>query len=67
MMTYGRLLHQYGQYFQIGIKRKKEIKGVLTRQFDYRFSNDNRFIPIFRVTDSQLVDVAKTSEANDQN
>lgn len=67
MMTYGRLLHQYGQYFQIGIKRKKEIKGVLTHQFDYRFSNDNRFIPIFRVTDSQLVDVVKTSEANDQN
>lgn len=67
MMTYGRLLHQYGQYFQIGIKRKKEIKGVLTHRFDYRFSNDNRFIPIFRVADSQLVDVAKTSEANDQN
>lgn len=67
MMTYGRLLHQYGQYFQIGIKRKKEIKGVLTHQFDYRFSNDNRFIPIFRVTDSQLTDVTETPEANDQN
>lgn len=67
MLTYGRLLHEYGKYFQVGLKRKKEIKGGLTTEFDYRFSNDNRFIPLFRVTDSQVVTIEKTTKPDDQN
>lgn len=66
MVTYGRLLHQYGQYFQVGLKRKAGIKGALTKEFDYRFSNDNRHIPIFRVTDSQVVPIEKTPDAQNR-
>lgn len=65
MLTYGRLLHQYGKYFQVGLKRKG-ISGSLTDQFDYRFSNDNRFIPILRVTDSQVVPIQETPDAQNR-
>ena len=67
IVSYGRLLYQYGQYFQIGLKRKAGIKGVLTDEFDYRFSNDNRFIPVFRITNSQVVPVENTDTSDAQN
>ena len=67
MVTFGRLLAEYGKYFQVGLKRKAYIPGELTDGFDYRFSNDNRYIPMLRVTDSQVVPVPKTSESNDEN
>lgn len=66
IITYGRLLHQYGKYFQVGLKRKAGIKGALTQEFDYRFSNDNRFIPIFRITNSQVVPVEDTANAQNR-
>ncbi|GAB5527660.1 MAG: hypothetical protein Roseis2KO_55320 [Roseivirga sp.] len=66
MITYGRLLHQYGQYFQVGLKRKAGIKGTLTDEFDYRFSNDNRYIPIFRITNSQVVPIEETPDAQNR-
>ncbi|MCE7993044.1 MAG: ABC transporter substrate-binding protein [Roseivirga sp.] len=66
IITYGRLLHQYGKYFQVGLKRKAGIKGALTEEFDYRFSNDNRFIPIFRITNSQVVPVEDTANAQNR-
>ncbi len=65
MLTYGRLLHQYGKYFQVGLKRKG-ISGTLTDQFDYRFSNDNRFIPILRVTNSQVVPIQEIPDAQNR-
>lgn len=65
MLTYGRLLHQYGKYFQVGLKRKG-IDGTLTDQFDYRFSNDNRYIPILRVTNSQVVPIEETPNAQNR-
>jgi hypothetical protein len=66
MVTYGRLLHQYGQYFQVGLKRKAGISGELTDEFDYRFSNDNRHIPILRVTKSQVVPIEKTPDVQNR-
>lgn len=56
-VTFGRLLHQYGKYFQVGLKRKDSISGELTDKFDYKFSNDNRFIPILKVKDAVIVPV----------
>lgn len=67
MVSYGRLLYQYGQYFQVGLKRKAGIKGILTNEFDYRFSNDNRSIPIFRITNSQVVPVDNTNAPDAKN
>lgn len=66
IITYGRLLHQYGKYFQVGLKRKAGINGALTEKFDYRFSNDNRYIPIFRITNSQVVPVEETADAQNR-
>lgn len=66
MVTYGRLLYQYGKYFQVGLKRKAGIEGTLTDEFDYRFSNDNRYIPILRVTNSQVVPVEETPDAQNR-
>ena len=62
IVTYGRLLHQYGKYFQVGLKRKERIEAELTDGFDYRFSNDNRYIPVLRITESQVVPVQKNEE-----
>lgn len=67
MVSYGRLLYQYGQYFQVGLKRKAGIRGILTNEFDYRFSNDNRSIPIFRITNSQVVPVDNTNAPDAKN
>lgn len=54
-VTFGRLLHEYGKYFQVGLKRKDLIKGELTDSFNYKLSNDNRFIPFLTVRDGIIV------------
>ena len=54
-VTFGRLLQQHGKYFQVGLKRKGLIRGELTDSFNYRLSNDNRFIPFLKVRDGIIV------------
>ncbi len=54
MVTFGRQLSQYGKYFQIGLKRKPFINGVLTEAFNYRLTNDNQYIPILKIRNSQI-------------
>lgn len=54
MLTYGRLLHKHGKYFQFGIKSKEKVPGELTEAFDYRLTNDNRHIPILKMVDSKV-------------
>jgi len=56
VVTYGRLLHEYGKYFQIGLKRKSRIDGELSEAFDYRLTNDNRYIPILKIRNSQITE-----------
>ncbi|MFY0591049.1 hypothetical protein [Roseivirga sp.] len=58
-VTFGRLLHQYGKYFQLGLKRKASVSGELTNQFDYKFSNDNRYTPVLRMKEGVVVPVEK--------
>lgn len=57
VVTYGRLLHEYGKYFQVGLKRKSKIDGELTEAFDYRLTNDNRYIPILKIRNSQISEI----------
>ena len=54
LVTFGKLMGEYGKYFQIGVKRKPWIEGELSEAFDYRFSNDNRHIPILKIRSSQI-------------
>ena len=54
MVTYGRLLSQYGKYFQLGLKTRKTVPGELTERFSYQLSNDNRYTPILRMVDSKV-------------
>ncbi|WP_141719724.1 hypothetical protein [Roseivirga misakiensis] len=58
-VTFGRLLQQYGKYFQIGLKRKDVISGELTDKFNYKFSNDNRYTPVLKVKEGVVVPVEK--------
>lgn len=51
MVTFGRLLNEYGKYFQVGLKRQDRIKGELTDFLEYKLSNDNRYIPYMKVKD----------------
>jgi hypothetical protein len=57
VVTYGRLLHEYGKYFQVGLKRKSKVDGELTEAFDYRLTNDNRYIPILKIRNSQISEI----------
>ena len=54
IVTFGRLMNEYGKYFQIALKRKVQIEGELTEAFDYRLTNDNRYIPILKIRNSQI-------------
>ena len=56
-VTFGRLLQQYGKYFQVGLKRKNNIAGELTQSFNYKFSNDNRYTPVLRMREGLVVPV----------
>ena len=57
IVNFGRLLNQYGKYFQVGLRRKDLVEGELTEKFRYKLSNDNRFMPYLRVKASQVVKV----------
>lgn len=54
LVNYGRLLNKYGQYFQIGLKSQSDIKGELIKAFNYRFSQDNNFIPYLKVRGTKV-------------
>lgn len=55
MVTFGRLLSDYGKYFQVGVKRRDDFRGELTEKFNYRLSNDNRYIPVLKVEGATIV------------
>lgn len=54
-VTFGRLLSEYGKFFQVGLKRKEFIEGELTNKFNYKLSNDNRYIPFLRMKEAKVV------------
>lgn len=57
MLTYGKLMAEYGKYFQVGLKRKRFIEGELTDKFNYQFSNDNRYVPVLKYKGTEVIKV----------
>lgn len=57
MVSFGRLLHQYGKYFQVGLRRRDEVAGELTEKFRYKLSNDNRYMPFLMIRNAQVVKI----------
>ncbi len=55
MVTFGRLLGDYGKYFQVGVKRRDDFRGELTEKINYRLSNDNRYLPVLKVEGASIV------------
>lgn len=57
MVVFGRLLNQYGKYFQVGLRRRDQIEGELTEKLRYKLSNDNRYMPFLRVRNGRIIKV----------
>jgi len=55
VVNFGRLLNQYGKYFQVGLRRRDQVEGELTEKLRYKMSNDNRYMPFLRVRDGQVI------------
>jgi len=47
----GKMLDQYGVYFQTGMNKMGKIPGVLFEGFDYTEGNDNAVVPLIRFSD----------------
>ena len=62
MLTYGKLLAEYGKYFQVGLKRKRFVEGTITEKFNYQFSNDNRYVPVLKYKDTQIINVEESKD-----
>jgi predicted negative regulator of RcsB-dependent stress response len=54
MVNFGRLLGQFGKYFQIGLASTEDVQGELIEAFNYRFTQDNNFIPYLKVRDAKI-------------
>ncbi len=58
MYFYGQMLHNFGNYFQIGMQQLGFFKGELFSGFDYTNANDNQHIPVIRVVGFDIETVA---------
>lgn len=54
MVNFGRLLGEYGKYFQLGLIRNADIDGELIKAYNYRLTQDNNFIPYFKVREARI-------------
>ena len=57
MVSFGRLLHEYGKYFQVGLRRRDEVEGELTEKLRYKLSNDNRYMPFLMIRNARVVKI----------
>lgn len=55
VVNFGRLLHAYGKYFQLGLQRRADVDGELTEAFNYRFTQDNNYIPFLKVEGAEII------------
>jgi len=70
----GKMLHQYGTYYQHALRNSPQVDVALSKGFDYRTSNDNRYLGIYRLEEAQPVEVTladiekqrKEAEENDE-
>ena len=50
----GKIIDKYGNYFQFGLRNEKFIQGDVFEGFKYDYMNDNQFVPILKIIDSEL-------------
>ena len=50
----GKIVDKYGSYFQFGSRNENLIEGDVFESFQYNFMNDNQFVPILKIIDSEL-------------
>ena len=50
----GKIVDKYGSYFQFGLRNENLIEGDVFESFQYNFMNDNQFVPIIKIIDSEL-------------
>ena len=50
----GKIIGKYGNYFQFGLRNEKFIQGDVFEGFQYDYMNDNQFVPILKIIDSEL-------------
>ena len=50
----GKIVDKYGSYFQFGLRNENLIEGDVFESFQYNFMNDNQFVPILKIIDSEL-------------
>jgi hypothetical protein len=55
MMFFGQALGEYGTYFKSGLDISGFRPGIICEGFDYRYSFTNRYLPITRFRDKNLV------------
>ena len=50
----GKIIDKYGNYFQFGLRNENFIQGDVFEGFKYDYMNDNQFVPILKIIDSEL-------------
>ena len=54
MMFVGKMLHNHGKYFQIGLNELPFIESILSYGFNYQHANDNQLVPIIKFENNKL-------------
>ncbi len=55
MMTLGKLMNEYGHYFQSAFKENKVVQGQLFPGYNFQQANDNQYVPVVQFKDSELI------------
>ncbi len=59
MLVFGRLLNDYGNYFQHGFVNESRVNGVIFSGVDYSFGHDSHLVPIIQFREGDLKVVNK--------
>ncbi|MBA4145705.1 MAG: hypothetical protein C0523_08080 [Cytophaga sp.] len=51
----GKVLHQYGVYFQEGLHQAGFVPGYLSPGYSFTNSRDNQYVPFVRIINGELV------------
>lgn len=54
MLYFGRMMDQYGTYFQTGFEKEGFQEGFIFPGYNFAKSNDNQFVPIVKFKDAEL-------------
>jgi len=62
MLNFGKLLYDYGNYFQDSLYTAGYTKGALLPGFDYSWVNDNQYVPILKFDDEFRLELLNPSK-----